>query len=134
MVAHDRPHLAQRAQPGAQRVADDRMLAHHARLVRIELAVLQQHASGTAILPMSCRKPPRSSAAEIVVVQAERAAELRRVVGQPLAVAVGRGIARLDGGAQAQDDRFGRLELVGVPLQAHQRLDARVQLRRRRTA
>ena len=48
---------------------------------------------------------------------------------QPLAVAVGRGIARLDGRAHAHDDGLGRLEVVGVPLQADERLNARVQLR-----
>jgi hypothetical protein len=67
---------------------------------------------------------------QIALIQPERGAQLRGVVRETLAVPVGRRIARLDRGAQAQDDRLGRFELVGVSLEPDERLNARVQLRR----
>ena len=46
MVSDDRPHVLKRSQPCADRVADNRMLAHDARFLRVELPVLQQHRVG----------------------------------------------------------------------------------------
>jgi hypothetical protein len=45
-------------------------------------------------------------------------------------MALGVRVARLDRLAEREHHRFGRLEVVGVPLQAHQRANPREQLAR----
>ncbi len=74
------------------------------------------------------QEPAALERAEIGGVEAERDPKLGRVMRQPLAMPVGRRVARFDGGAKAENHRLRRFEFVGVALQAHERLDARVQL------
>ena len=81
-----------------------------------------------AILPRSCRKPPRVSASCVFFAQAEEAAELAGVGRQALAVTLGVGIARLDAASQGAEHGVGVLQLVGVILYAQQRGDAGKQL------
>ena len=45
-------------------------------------------------------------------------------------MALRRGIARFDGGAETENHRFGRFELISVALQPHQRSDSRPELHR----
>src|SRR5436309_3784692 len=128
MVAHDRAHGAQRAEPRAQCIADDRMLAHHPRLLGVERAALEQHAIGDGDLADVVQEAAALERGEIAIAKAKRAAERDAVRGEPLAMPARRRIARLDGGAEAENQRLDRLELVRVELQAYERADARAQL------
>ena len=76
---------------------------------------------------MSWRKAPRCSASRSVAVEIEVPAERGRVVGQALAVPLGARIARFDDPPERQEQRFGRLEIVGEAFEPHQRSDARLQ-------
>ena len=67
---------------------------------------------------------------EVRGVESQRPAHARRIRRQPLAVPLRQRVARLDRRAHAEDDRLGRLEIVGVALQPDQRLDAGVELQR----
>ena len=79
-------------------------------------------------LPMSCRIAAALEHGDIVVAETDVAAEHRGVARQPLAVALGVAVARLDGQRQAEDHRLGGVEIVGVALDPHQRAHARAQL------
>jgi hypothetical protein len=90
------------------------MLAHDARLLRIERAVIEQHRIGDGNLPDVVEKAAALERSEIAAIQSERGAQFRGVVGEALTMPVRRGIARFDRGAQAEDHRLRRFELVGV--------------------
>ena len=75
MMADDRPHLAAATAARRTGVADDRMLAHHARLLRIELAALEQHAVGHGDLADVVEKAAALERREVRLVEAERAAQ-----------------------------------------------------------
>ena len=129
-MAHDRPDVAQRAQPGTQRIADDRMLAHDQRFLRIERAALEQHVIGNRDLADVVEEAAAAERFQVAGRQAERAAKSGRVARQTLAMALRRRIARFDGRAESEHHRFGRLELIGVALQPHQRSDPCAELHR----
>ena len=93
------------------------MLAHDARFLRIELAALEEDGIGDGNLADVVEEAAALERAEVAVVEPERRAQFRRVVREPLTVAVGRRIARLDGGAEAENHRLGRFQLVGVAFQ-----------------
>ena len=95
----------------------------------IETAVLEQDGIWHRDLADVVEEPAALERGQILGVETERFAEPRRVVGEALAVAVRAGIARFDRRTETEDDRFGRLELVGEAFQPHERLNARVQLR-----
>src|SRR5437016_3946431 len=59
--------------------------------------------------------------------QLEMAAHPRGVLGEALAVAIRAVVASLDRQREADDDRFGGVELVGVPFDAQQRANPRAQ-------
>ena len=128
MRSDDRTDVLERAQPRAERVADDRMFLHHARFRRVELAVLQQYVIGNANLADVVQEAAALERAEIILPETQRLAEPRRVVGEPLTVAARVRIARLDRCPETENDGFGRFEFVGLPLQAHERSNARVEL------
>ena len=64
----------------------------------------------------------------ILFAQLEAAAERRRVVREPVAVAVGVAVARFDRQREAHDHPLRGIELVGVALEAKQRRGPRVEL------
>ena len=84
-----------------------------------------------AILPRSCRKPPRLRASTFFFPQAEVAPELAGVGGQALAVAFGVGIARLHAASQGAQHGVGVLQLVGEFLYPQQRSHAGEQFDRK---
>jgi hypothetical protein len=129
VVTNDRPHGVQRAQAGAQGIADDRMLTHDARLLRIQFALLEEDGVRHGNLADVVQEPAAFQRRKIRFIESERPSEGRRVPGETLTMAARTRIARFDGGTQSEQHGFGRLEIIGVPLQSHQRSDARVQLR-----
>ena len=129
MVPYDRSYGLQRPQPGAQRVADDRMLAHDARLLRVELAALEQHAVGHRDFPDVVQEATAIERAKVRFVEAERTAERGRVCRKTLAMSARVRVARFNRRAQSQNHRFRGFELVGISLQTDEGANARVQLR-----
>src|SRR5439155_27021859 len=75
MMAHDRTHGAQRSKTGAQRVAHERMLAHHPRLVRTERAVFQEDAVWHGNLADVVQKAAALESREVLFVEAHRTSE-----------------------------------------------------------
>src|SRR5581483_8451690 len=96
MMADDRSYFVERSQPRTQRVADDRMLAHHLRLLGVELAVFEQHAIGNGDLADVVEEAAPLERREIALVEPERPTEPRRVPCEPLTMAVRRRVARLN--------------------------------------
>src|SRR5205807_10618187 len=94
----------------------------------VELAAHQPCASGNANLCDVAQEPAALDRAECILPEAQRLAEPRRVVGEPLTVAARVRIARIDRCPETENDGFGRFEYVGLPLQAHERSNARVEL------
>ena len=105
-----------------------RMLLHHLVFDRGQLALLEQHGSGIAILPMSWRNAPRYSVSRSPWSRSMPTAERGGVGRQPLAVSFGVRIARFDDAAERQEQRFGRFELVGDPSSAGSTIGPAVQL------
>ena len=130
MMPDDGAHVLERSQAGADGIANNRMFAHDARFLRIELAILQQHAVGHGNLADVVKKAATFERCEIRFVQSERPTHARGVCREPLAVTLRRRVARFDRRAHAENDRLGGFELVGVALQPDERVDARMELQR----
>src|SRR5947208_7815019 len=79
VMPDDGAHLAERAEPGAQRIADDRMLAHHARLLRVERAAFEEHAVGYRDLTDVVQESAAAERGQVHLVEPNRRAERRRV-------------------------------------------------------
>ena len=93
-----------------------------------QLPFLEQHAIGDADLADVVQERAAVQRIEIAAIEVQLRAERRRVGRQPLAVPFRVGIARLDDASEREEQRFGRLEVVGQALDANQRAHARVQL------
>ena len=131
MMPDDRPHLLQRPQPGAQVASPT-----------IGCSRMTRDSCGSSLPPFRSTRVRHGDLADVVQkaaalerreirgVESQRPAHARRIRRQPLAVPLRRRVARLDRRAHAEDDRLGRLEIVGVALQPDQRLDAGVELQR----
>src|SRR5437867_2422301 len=130
MMTDDRSDGIQRAESGAQRIAHDRMLAHDTRFLRVQLAFLQQHGVRHGDLADVVEETTALERRQIRIVQSKRTAKRRGIRGKPLAMAARTRIARLDSRAKTEENRLGRLEIVGVPFQSDERANAGVQLRR----
>ena len=128
VVTDDLPHQPQRAQLAAQPIADHRVLLDQLELGRGQARRLEQDRIGDADLADVVQVAAAIERRDLVFREAERPAERDREPGESLAVAVGVGIARVDRQRQALEDGFGRLEVVGVALEAHQRREPRVEL------
>ena len=101
--------------------------------MRMVLAVaqsagLQQNLVGDADLADVVEIAAAKQCGELFFAQVQCRAECRGVRGEALAVSIGVGIARFDDEREAHDDRLGRVEVVRVALQTHERTRARLQL------
>src|SRR5439155_25777910 len=123
-------HLLYRPRPRTHRLARDAMPTRHLRLGGIELPALEQNAIGDRDFADIVAESSAVGCREMALVQTERFSERCPVMGEPLAVATRRGVARFDGRAKPKDNRLSRLELIRVPLEPDERSHARPQLSR----
>src|SRR2546422_10428058 len=117
MMSHDRPNRPERSQARTERVANDSVLAHDARSLRVERPTLQQDVIGHGDLADIVKNPAALERIEIAAVQSKRAAERGGIPREALTVTAGAGVARLDRRAQAHDDALGRFQFIGVALE-----------------
>jgi hypothetical protein len=93
-----------------------------------QFALLEQHSIGNRDLADVVEKRAAMERVELVLIQLQMPAEHRGVVGQTLAVPLGARIAGFDDPPEREEERFSGLEIVGQPLEPHQRTDTRLQL------
>jgi len=130
MMTDDQTHRIERSHRAAQLVADRRVALHQLVFLPRQLSLLQQHAIRDRDLADVVQERAAMQRVEIGLIQPQLTAECGRVVGEPLAMSLGARVARLDDAPEREEERFGRLEIVGEPLEPHQRSHARLQLLR----
>src|SRR5262245_57212431 len=128
MMADDLPDEPERSKLAAQSIADDRVLLDHLEFVGRQRRRLEQDRIGDADLADVVQIRAALERGQLFPRQADRGAERPGELREPLAAAVGGGIARVNRQRKTFENRFGRFELVGVALQADERRDSRVQL------
>jgi hypothetical protein len=127
MAQDDRPHPAQRLERRTERIANLRMPLHQLELLGGQRARLQQDRIGHADLADVVQIPAAVQRFEIVVAEPDRLTQPDGVAGEPLAVALGQRVARLDGERQGHERGLGRVQIVDQVLDARQRTHPRAQ-------
>ena len=128
VMADDGTNGLERTDRAAQVVADGGMPLHQLVLFPRQAALFEQHPIGNGDLADVVDKAAAIKRVEIRPFEIQVLAQRDRVLGQALAMTLGARIARLDDAPQREEERLGRLQIVGETLQPHQRTDARVQL------
>jgi hypothetical protein len=109
MMPNDRAHQSQRAESGAEAVADHCVVLDERSLTRREGAPLLQHAARDANLPDIVKIAASVQRCDLLLAEPDRSAERAGVPREPLAVVGGSGIAGLDLQCEAHDHCIGAI-------------------------